>query len=145
MIRLVAAGLVLAGALSALKGCPAEGDPGGVNNGPAGPAAGKVVRPISVLVSWKKGFWMDITVIIDGEARGPFESASGGWQRTWDVAPGKRVEVYARHHKDMDPPPGATACLLKWFNTTLMPGGYDHRQDGSCHAWGDVPNVETQG
>lgn len=144
MIRVAAAALTLAAGLGLLKGC-GEADPGGVARGPGGPAAKNVSHPITFMVSWKSGYWMDITIIIDGEPKGPFERRDGGFERTIDVAPGKRVEVVAHYHKDNDPPPGPTACMLKWFNTVLPPGGYEHRQDGQCRAYGDVPGLETQG
>jgi hypothetical protein len=136
-----AAGAALALMLGPARSCEPTGAEGGKAGGP--PMARAASHPITFLASWKAGFWVDVTLIIDGEARGPFERRDGSFKRTIDVPAEAKAEIVLRPHED--PPPGVTVCSVSWFTTMLPPNGYEHRQDGKCHAWGYVPKVETQG
>lgn len=125
--------------LSAANKC-GEGTATGTN------AKDNIRRPITTTASWYRNFWMDITVIIDGkDAKGPFEKKDGYYSRTWDMRPGQHIEIIAKHHKDMDPPPGDTVCKVMLFGNPIAPDGLDTQQNGTCHASATVPPIETQG
>jgi hypothetical protein len=140
VIRAVAAGMALAALAGAVRSCE---QPSTSEGGGGRPMAKQVSHPVTFMASWKSGFWVDINIIIGDDAKGPFERQNGSYSRTIDVPPETRVEIKVTPHED--PPPGPTVCAVKWFTNFLPPNGYEHRQDGKCHAWGYVPKVETQG
>lgn len=108
--------------------------------------ADNIRRPITTSVSWYPNFWMDITVIIDNkDVKGPIEKRDGTYSKTWDMKPGQHIEIIAKHHKDMDPPPGDTTCIVALFGNPIAPNGTNTTQSGECHASATVPAIETQG
>jgi len=129
--RIVAAGML---ALALMRSCAAEGDA-------SGPAGTGIQRSVQFVASWHPGVWMDVTVTIGGDRKGPFEAANG-FDRTWQAAPGTSVQFDATPHNE--PPPGLTVCRIYIASIRKPIGDSGPRSDGRCSASGVVPKVDTQ-
>lgn len=103
-----------------------------------------IMRDVTFWANWEGGIWMDITLIYDGNMKGPYEKREG-FNRTESIAVGVHVEFLVIKHKDQPDPKGGVGCLISLANATVLePNGRGHGTS-ACRAYGDIPMPPTQG